>query len=127
MVIGEESSVMEKNGLVPYGKQQKLKKWAAMIEACRNSGLSVSDWCAKNQITERMYYYRHRLVMKALDQIGPAGQEKTSFAEVHLNNETAGLSEGKIMVRFPGAEILIPEGMSSYTIDCVVQSVRKTC
>ncbi len=127
MVFGEESSVMEKNGLVPYGKQQKLKKWAAMIEACRNSGLSVGDWCAKNQITERMYYYRHRLVMKALDQIGSDGQEKAAFAEVHLNNEIPGSPEGKIIVRLPGAEVLIPDGMSSYTIDCVLQSVRKPC
>ncbi len=73
MVIGGKTSVMEKNGLIPYSKQQKLKNWAAMIEACRNSGLSVRDWCAKNQITERSYYYRHRLVMQALNQIGSEG------------------------------------------------------
>ena len=127
MVIGEETSVMKKNGLIPYAKQQKLKNWAAMIETCRNSGLPVRDWCAKNQITERSYYYRHRLVMQALDQIGSEGQEKPAFAEVHLHNETTGISEGKIAVRFPGAEVLIPDGMSAYTIESVLRILRESC
>ena len=67
---------MEKKSLIPYAKQQKLKEWAGMIEARRKSGLQVKEWCEANQISERAYYYRHRLVMKMLNQIGTEHQDK---------------------------------------------------
>ena len=117
---------MEKKSLIPYAKQQKLREWAGMIEARRKSGLQVKEWCEANQISERAYYYRHRLVMKMLNQIG-AEQQNSTFAEIHLDKEISGTTDGKILIRLPGAEILIPDGMSSYTIESVLQSIRKSC
>ena len=126
VVFEEGASVMKKNGLIPSAKQQKIKKWAEMIEACQKSGMQVRDWCAANQITERVYYYRHAIVMKTINQLG-AEQQDVPFAEIHLDKEISDSSEGRILIRLSGAEILIPDGMSSYTIDSVLQSLRRPC
>ena len=83
---------MEKKSLIPYAKQQKLKEWAGMIEARRKSGLQVKEWCEANQISERAYYYRHRLVMKMLNQIGTEHQD-SSFAESQLDSTRTLCSE----------------------------------
>lgn len=119
----EVVSKMEKNGLVPYSKQQKLQEWVKMIEARKRSGLPVEEWCAENQITPRQYYYRHRQVMKAIDLLGP--QQKTEFAEIRPERLKA--SDCMITVRLGEAEVFIPEGMTSYTIESVLRVLREPC
>lgn len=43
-------------------KQAKLNAWAEKIKAQVESGLSVRDWCAANQITkDQFYYWRQKL------------------------------------------------------------------
>lgn len=38
-------------------KQAKLSEWANRIRSQVESGLSVRDWCATNQITKDQFYY----------------------------------------------------------------------
>lgn len=38
-------------------KQTKLNEWANKIRSQVESGLSVRDWCADNQITKDQFYY----------------------------------------------------------------------
>lgn len=38
-------------------KQAKLNEWANRIRSQVESGLSVRDWCAANQITKDQFYY----------------------------------------------------------------------
>ncbi len=43
-------------------KQAKLNAWAEKIHAQAESGLSVRDWCAANQVTkDQFYYWRQKL------------------------------------------------------------------
>ena len=35
----------------------KMQQWAIMIKTCRESGLSVREWCRQNNISEQSYYY----------------------------------------------------------------------
>ena len=111
-------------------KVQKLREWAAMIEACRKSGMAVADWCAEHRMTTRMYYYRHAAVMKRLEEVGTVQEQGVTFAEIpyrKLPGRQTEQASGMIIVRTGTAEVLIPEGMSAYTIDSVIRSVCGTC
>ena len=44
-------------------KRMKLIYWSGVIKEAKSSGMKITDWCEKNQITNRQYYYWHKKVM----------------------------------------------------------------
>lgn len=42
------------------------KEWAEKIQCCRESGLTVSEWCRENNINLKTYYYHLRKIRKKL-------------------------------------------------------------
>jgi len=34
-----------------------LKKWQCLIKECQESGMTVVDWCAANNVPKHQYYY----------------------------------------------------------------------
>lgn len=36
--------------------EAKLSEWRERVRECRNSGMKVTEWCAKNGINEKTYY-----------------------------------------------------------------------
>ena len=57
--------------------QNKLALWAARISECRNSGLSVKNWCKENAICEQTYYkWRKKIFAMA------KAQQELQFAEI---------------------------------------------
>ena len=43
----------------------KLTYWTRLIREANSSGMSILDWCEKNQISKRQYYYWHKHVMQS--------------------------------------------------------------
>ena len=43
-----------------------MKQWADMVHECRSSGLTVKDWCVKNGVNIKTYYYRLKRVRNYL-------------------------------------------------------------
>jgi len=56
----------------------RLREWAAQIDECQKSGLTVKQWCDKHGINRKTYYNRVRLVRE----------------EILILAETGGTSEG---------------------------------
>ena len=52
---------MEKS-LQSWNQSSRLAKWNAMVTDCRNSGLTVRQWCEENHIAYSTYYKRLRRV-----------------------------------------------------------------
>ena len=52
-------------------KQVHLQEWTQMVMDCRNSGLSIENWCAQNGVNLKTYYYRHRRVFEAIGDRPP--------------------------------------------------------
>jgi L-serine deaminase len=46
-------------------KEEILRSWEEMIKSCKNSGLTVSEWCRENGINIKTYYYRMRKLRRA--------------------------------------------------------------
>ena len=48
-------------------KKQVIKaEWADKISQCRESGLTVSEWCRQNSINPKTYYYHLRKIRKEI-------------------------------------------------------------
>ena len=58
---------MEQN-LQEFNANQKLLEWSERIASCRNSGMSVKDWCKANGIPLSTYYNQQRKVLRHQDQ-----------------------------------------------------------
>ena len=47
-------------------KMVRIKKWAAQITACQQSGLTVRQWCHDNDLNTKTYYNRVRRVREEM-------------------------------------------------------------
>jgi len=75
----------------------RLREWAEQINACKQSGLTVAQWCAKNGMSKKTYYNRMKRVR----------EELLDAIETRNENEIA-VSGG-----ISGTSICIPERMGS--------------
>lgn len=48
------------NEIALVKKQVVDAEWAEKIQCCRESGLTVSEWCRENNINLKTYYYHLR-------------------------------------------------------------------
>lgn len=57
--------------LLELGKMDQRKnvfEWQRLVRDCRQSGMTVKAWCARNGISEKLYYCRQKKVWEALFQ-----------------------------------------------------------
>lgn len=67
------------NSLQTLNTSQSLKEWALKIKECRNSGLTVREWCRNEGIrTQRFYYWQKKLFTLL------SSKQDTEFAELPL-------------------------------------------
>jgi len=71
-------------------RQMKLRVWASQIDDCMQSGLSVKQWCERNGVAKKTYYYRQKRVREELleaTEIGGALQ-LTRMTGSDIDSET---------------------------------------
>ena len=111
-------------------KSGRLNEWAQMISQCRNSGKTVSAWCAEHGINTKTYYYRLKRVCEtipeAVGQSLPPGEEEPTFAEVTPSGQY-GKRDAAITVRFGNTEIEIRNGAESETIEAALRALSRIC
>lgn len=61
----------------------KRKQWKALITECRNSGMTVKDWCNTNGIVEQTSYQGHRCIPRWSKCLN-AGMCQTPSCSRHL-------------------------------------------
>lgn len=87
---------MDKIALV---KNQVIEaEWADKISQCRESGLTVAEWCRQNNINVKTYYYHLRKIRKEICEQIPVPvmtvPEESHSVKVNLGNITAEIPEG---------------------------------
>ena len=60
----------------------KLQEWAARIQDCRSSGLSVRAWCRQEGINASPYYRWERELLTTANQAPCSGVPAVTFAEL---------------------------------------------
>ena len=73
---------MEQN-LQEFNASQKLLEWSERIASCRNSGMSVREWCKVNGISPSTYYNQQRKVFEASRSAAESDQ-KPQFTEIRI-------------------------------------------
>ena len=64
--------------LQKFNAKQNLLKWSERIASCRNSGMSVREWCKVNGIPPSTYYNQQRKVFEA-SKSSAVNEQKPQF------------------------------------------------
>lgn len=79
-------------------KQVIEAEWADKISQCRESELTVSEWCRKNSINPKTYYYHLRKIRKEICEQIPVPvmtvPEICPTVKVQIGDITAEIPEG---------------------------------
>lgn len=74
---------MEQN-LQRVNANQRVEVWGQRIVACRNSGMTVREWCSQEGLSEKTYYYWQRKLYQMV-------LEESTFVEIMDCHESCDL------------------------------------
>jgi len=94
--------------LQKFNSNQNLLEWSERIASCRNSGMSVREWCKVNGIPLSTYYNQQRKVFEA-SRSSAVSEQKSQFTEIRLpqriGTPTATIRIGDLEADiYPGAD-----------------------
>jgi len=108
------------SALQVLNENNKVSEWAARITECRNSGLSVREWCETNHLCTQTYYrWQKRLFEMA------QAQQEVQFAEV-TPVQSVRSGNVAVTVRIARVEADIHSGADAATVEAVLR-VLKSC
>jgi len=123
-------------------RQIRLREWAAQIENCKQSGLTVRQWCEENGIHKKTYYNRMKRVreelletletsgksLKLSEQNNSVGSRKQTQLEVpafvSLPMASGGVGAA-VTVWMGGYAVDIRNGADSSVVEQVLQAVSR--
>lgn len=112
---------MEQN-LQKFNANQNLLEWSERIASCRNSGMSVKDWCKANGIPLSTYYNQQRKVFEAAKSTEES-TTNTQFTEIRAVQHSC---TPLATIRIGDAEADIYPGADEETIRTICL-VLKSC
>lgn len=72
-------------------REVRLATWAGVIRECRQSGMTVRNWCSQNNVNEKQFYYWQRCVRKELYEAATSENalsvESNRFVELPVPHE----------------------------------------
>lgn len=71
----------------------RLREWAAQIDECQKSGLTVKQWCDKKGINRKTYYNRVRVVRGEVLELAEASG--TNWLSGEILKETGIMTSGQ--------------------------------
>ena len=111
---------MEKTASLQRSNQQhRLVEWSRRVEACRNSGLSVGQWCLENGIAVSTYFSWQRKVFQALKEV-----QEVTFAEVPVMERTQSSGHIVAAMEVSGVRIQVYEGADKATLQAILQAAK---
>ena len=106
------------SGLQVYNEQAKLAQWAQVVSQCRDSGVSVRQWCQENGVNVSSYYKWQRKVYAAAQ-----AQQERSFGVV-MPVLPAAVGDVAVTLRIAGAVLDIHNGADAATVEVVLRAVK---
>ena len=111
---------MEKAASLQRANQQhRLVEWSRRVEACRNSGLSVGQWCQENGIAVSTYFFWQRKVFQALKEV-----QEANFAEVPIMERSQPSRHIVAAMEVSGVRIQVYEGADGATLQAILQAAK---
>ena len=111
---------MEKAASLQRANQEyRLVEWSRRVEACRNSGLSVGQWCQENGIAVSTYFSWQRKVFQALKEV-----QEVTFAEVPIMEHSQLSGHIVAAMEVSGVRIQVYEGADKATLQAILQAAK---
>ena len=102
-----------------------------LIPECRNSGMTVSDWCEKNNLSVNAYYYWLRKIRKSiLSESLPITRKESAdpvvFAPLEIE-EKATQGNDSVIIRIEEISIEIKETSSPKALFTALLAIKNLC
>ena len=97
-------------------KECRLQEWAQIQRRCKESGLSNREFCLKNGISEKTYYYRLRKLREAAASSQP---------QLVALNEARKIKDDIIHIRYGDAVIDLPGRTDTAAIAALLEALQK--
>ena len=89
------------------------------MEACRNSGLSVGQWCQENGIAVSTYFSWQRKVFQALKEV-----QEVTFAEVPVMEGSSPCEHIVAAMEVSDVRIQVYAGADKATLQAILQAAK---
>ena len=89
-------------------------QWAAVIQECKASGLTNKEYCIRNRLSEKSFYYWQK---KLRTQIVASAPELVPL-------EVVAPAEEELHIRYRGAELKLPSGVDMDAVAALLRSVQ---
>lgn len=103
-------------GLQKVNQHNRLVEWSRQVEACRNSGQRVREWCEGHGIPVSTYYSWQRKVFHAVTL-----EKEVCFAEVPVRAVNA---EVAASIQYGELQVDIHAGADAETIQAIMRALR---
>ena len=105
--------------------QAKLQEWAARIQDCRSSGLSVRAWCRQQGVTAATYYRWERELLAAAGTVPQPKVPAVTFAELPTPQQASRkIAECSATLRVGSASLDIYPGCNAEQLKMLVELLR---
>ena len=103
----------------------KLQEWAARIQACRSSGLSVRTWCRQEEINVTTYYRWERELLTGVRRNGAPPSTTVTFAELPAPKQVSrNVAERSATLHIGNASLDIYPGCDTEQLKMLVELLR---
>ena len=100
----------------------KLQEWAARIQDCRSSGLSVRAWCRQEEINAATYYRWERELLALAETEPCSSVSAVRFAELPTPKQgSRNVAERCATLRIGSASLDISSGGDSEQLKMLVE------
>ncbi|MDD4509590.1 MAG: hypothetical protein PHY23_01535 [Oscillospiraceae bacterium] len=110
-------------GMQEISKEVRLQKWAQQVKTCRESGLSVAEWCRANGMKPSTYYNRQQKVARAVShELTVQERSSPSFIEYH---PTSFSPEPMLIIHLPNGTLEIHKGADTSIIEQTLRTLSE--
>ena len=103
----------------------KLQEWAARIQDCRSSGLSVRAWCRQEDVTTATYYRWERELLTGVRKNGAPPSTAVTFAELPAPKQVScNVAERCATLHIGSASLDIYSGCDAEQLKMLVNLLR---
>ena len=103
----------------------KLQEWAARIQDCRSSGLSVRAWCRQEEINAATYYRWERELLALAETEPCSSVSAVRFAELPAPKQVSrNVAERSATLHIGNASLDIYPGCDTEQLKILVELLR---
>ena len=103
-------------GLQQVNQHSRLVEWGQRVEACRNSGQRVNEWCAEHGIPVSTYYSWQMKVFKAV-----SAENEVCFAEIPVKPINTDIAA---RIQWGELQVDIHAGADAETIQAIIRALK---